>query len=87
MKEEEALRLEVESLENMKSRNGLSEKGIELLEEKKKELEKFRKTIYLKDGEEIKIQARNGTKQAYTIIVCYKNCILEKSLAEAAKKK
>ena len=42
--------------------------------------------IRLKEGEEVKIQSEKGTPQAYTIIACYKNCILEKSLAEAAKK-
>ena len=42
MEKIESLSCEVESLEHMKSRNGLSEKGIKCLEEKKKELNKLK---------------------------------------------
>ncbi len=42
--------------------------------------------ISLKEGEEIKIKSKNGTSYAYTIIVCYKDCILEKSQMEILKK-
>ena len=90
MKKEEKLRLEVEGLENMKSRNGLSEKGIEFLEEKKRELEKLRESlvrvIKLKEGQSVRIRAEEGTEKAYMDIICHQNCILKKSDAEALKK-
>jgi len=35
--------------------------------------------LKLKEGEEIRIEAENGTSEAYTIIVCYNSCILKKS--------
>ena len=41
--------------------------------------------ISLKEGEEIKIKAKNGTSYAYTIIVCYKNYILNKKDADFLK--
>ena len=36
--------------------------------------------INLKEGEEVKIKADKGTAEAYATTVCYKNCILAKSL-------
>lgn len=41
--------------------------------------------INLKEGEEIKIKAEKGTSEAYMIVVCFQNCILKKSEAEAIK--
>ncbi len=38
--------------------------------------------IILKEGEEVKIKAEEGTSEAYMIIVCIQNCILKKSEAE-----
>ena len=44
------------------------------------------KEIILKEGEEIKIKAENGTSEAYLIAVCIQNCILKKSEEQAIKK-
>lgn len=42
--------------------------------------------IILKEGEEIKIKAKEGTSEAYMILVCIQSCILKKSDAEVIKK-
>jgi len=42
--------------------------------------------IILKEGEEIKIKANEGTSEAYMILVCIQNCILKKSDTEIIKK-
>ena len=84
-------KIEALSLENMKSRNGLSVKGIELLEERKKELSKHKeaniKIINLKEGEAIKIQVADGNDMQNRIMVCYKNCILTKQEVDAIRPK
>lgn len=43
--------------------------------------------IILKEGEEIKIKAEEGTSEAYMILVCIRNCILKKSDAEIIRNK
>ena len=35
--------------------------------------------INLREGEEIKIKAKEGTSEAYMIVVCFQDCILKKS--------
>ena len=41
--------------------------------------------ITLEEGEEIKIKAKRGTSESYMIAICFKDCILKKSEAEAIK--
>ena len=46
--------------------------------------EKIREVI-LEEGEEIKVKAEKGNTEQYRIMVCYQNCILSKSEADALK--
>ena len=88
MERKEELSLEIDAMENLKLGGALSESGLEVLEEKKRELKELElKTIILKEGEEIKIKAENGTSEAYAIMVCYCNCILKRSEVRALKNK
>ncbi len=44
------------------------------------------KDIILREGEEVKVQAEEGTSHAFAILVCYKNCILHKGQVDELKK-